>query len=73
MAAYIRLGGTAAKVVVAMALGALLTAAVENAQGGAAKVTLRPVAATHELQAQVPKGPPALKLNGLSPGAKGEL
>jgi hypothetical protein len=75
MAEYIKLG-TAAKVVVAMVFGALLTGVVENAQGGSVKVTVRPAAATHELQAQaaqLPKGPPALKLNGLSPELKGNF
>jgi hypothetical protein len=56
-----------------MVFGALLTGVVENAQGGAAKVTVMRAAATRELQAQVPKGPPALKLNGLSPELKGNF
>jgi hypothetical protein len=43
MAEYIKLG-TAAKVVVAMVFGALLTGVVENAQGGSVKVTVRPAA-----------------------------
>jgi hypothetical protein len=76
MAEYIKLGGTAAKVVVAMVLGALLTGAVENAQGGAAKVTVRPAAATHELQAHAAhglKGGPALNLKGLSPELRGNF
>ena len=75
MAEYIKLRGTAAKMGVAMALGALLTGAVENAQGGAAKVTVRPAAATHELQAQaaqVPRGPPPLSSKA-EPGAQGGL
>jgi hypothetical protein len=72
MTEYIKLGGTAAKLGVAMALGALLTGAVVNAQGGAGK-PVRPAAVTHALQAQAarpPKGAPALNIKGLSPELK---
>src|SRR5262249_5371262 len=70
MTEYIKLRGTAAKVLVAIALGVVLTVAVENGQGGPAKVTVRPAAATHELLAAPPKAAPTLKLNGLSPELK---